>query len=419
LIPVDGGEPRGITRPRAPGVDQSPAFSPDGHRLAYASCAAYRADCHVQVLDLDSAFAAVGSPRQLTPLLRMPRGGITWSRDGTSVIFNAEDVQLNYLWRVDVAGEHPAERIEAAGVNAFFPSISSTGDRLAFSRVIYDQDVYRFEPGRSAQPVARSTVSDGSPQFSPDGQRIAFCSLRSGDAMEVWVAQADGSMPEQLTHGPGRFQCGPSWSPDGRRVAFESIAADGQPHVWTVDTEGGTPQQITSDPGAQMDPTWSRDNEWIYFSWTRANDHDIWRTRVRTGSKERITQGGAFLGRESLDGRTLLYEPKLSDAPLLAQPLAGGAPRTIIACVAGTAFSENQAGIYYVPCSPNPQVPNRDPSVHVLDPVTGTDHEIGRLERFQYDSLPTGFAVSPDGRTILYGRLVKDEADLMIIENFR
>jgi len=57
--------------------------------------------------------------------------------------------------------------------------------------------------------------------------------------------------------------------------------------------------------------------------------------------------------------------------------------------------------------------------VRVLDPATGKDREVGRLEQFEYDMLPSGFAASPDGRTILYGRLVRDEADLVMIENFR
>ena len=38
LIPVQGGEARAITRPKAPEVHQSPKFSPDGHRLAFVSC---------------------------------------------------------------------------------------------------------------------------------------------------------------------------------------------------------------------------------------------------------------------------------------------------------------------------------------------------------------------------------------------
>jgi hypothetical protein len=79
--------------------------------------------------------------------------------------------------------------------------------------------------------------------------------------------------------------------------------------------------------------------------------------------------------------------------------------------------SVSQAGIYYVPCADPTGDP--DPVVRVLDPVTGTDREIGRLEKYQYNNLPAGFAVSPDGRVILYSRAVSSGADLMMIENFR
>ena len=57
--------------------------------------------------------------------------------------------------------------------------------------------------------------------------------------------------------------------------------------------------------------------------------------------------------------------------------------------------------------------------MHVRNPVTGEDRTLGRLEKFEHDSLPSGFAVSPDGQSVLYGRLVRDESDLMLIEGFR
>ena len=421
LIPVQGGAPRAITHPRT-GVHQSPAFSRDGRRLACIACDDGSAwGCQVQVLDLDSSYSPVGSSRPLTGRLRMYVSGLAWTSDGKSIVFNAEDdiLQVSYLWRVGVDGQRPPERIELAGVNALFPSTSPAGDRLAFARLLHDEDIYRVEPGRPAQPVAQSSMFEGLPAFSPDGRRIAFCSTRSGDTMDVWVANADGSNPEQLTHGPGRFQCDPSWSPDGRQIAFQSAPGDeGHPHIWTVDSQGGTPRQITQDPGDQMDPTWSGDGEWIYYSWSRPNDRDIWRARVRTGAKEQVTHGGGFLARESADGKTLFYLPKAVDSPILAQPLGGGAPRSIIACVAGTAFSVNSAGIYYVPCSSS-HPPDPDPPVSVMNVATGTHREVVRLERFRYETVPSGFAVSPDGRTILYSRLVRDEADLMLIENFR
>ncbi len=90
---------------------------------------------------------------------------------------------------------------------------------------------------------------------------------------------------------------------------------------------------------------------------------------------------------------------------------------SVIPCVSGTAVSVAKAGIYYVPCWQ--RASGNNPIVLLRDPVTGKDSKIGRLENYRYDRLPSGFAVSPNGRTILYTRLVSRAADLMMIENFK
>ena len=58
--------------------------------------------------------------------------------------------------------------------------------------------------------------------------------------------------------------------------------------------------------------------------------------------------------------------------------------------------------------------------VRVLNPVTGDDRQVATLVPFLAPGLNVGyFAVSLDGQTILYSRLVSNGADLMLIENFR
>jgi Tol biopolymer transport system component len=366
------------------------------------------------VVDVDSTFASVGPPRPLTPRVLLTITGLTWSGDSTFVIYSAQEASLHYLWRVAAGGGHAPERIDIAGANAVFPS-SGANHRLAFSRYIQDDDIYRLEPDGSSRPLVQSPTFDNNPQVSPDGHRIAFCSMRSNDAMDVWVANADGSAAARLTHGPGDWQCSPTWSPDGRRIAFDSQAEDGSWHIWTADVDGGTLQQITTDPGDQNMPTWSGDGRWIYFSWKQRTGRDIWRIERQTGAKQRVTRGGSGqVGRESADGKTLFYQPATSDAPLLAQPIAGGEARPVVSCVTGTAVAVTRVGVYYIPCSSA-----ANPGVHLLNPDTGADREVGTLEKYQYANVPSGFAASLDGKVIVYGRSVYLEADLMMIENFR
>jgi WD40-like Beta Propeller Repeat len=229
------------------------------------------------------------------------------------------------------------------------------------------------------------------------------------------VAAADGSGARQLTAGPGRFQGAPHWSPDGRRIAFDSEDNEGKWHIWTIDVEGGPPQQITKDPGNQNVPTWSRDGRSIYFVAERGMGADLWRIPAGGGTAVRVTRDGSgLLGIESADGKSLVYQPRDGESPLLALSLTGGPTRQLVKCAKPTAFSVASQSLYYVECGSDP-----NPAVHGMDPLTGRDRLLGRLERFSSGYYPMGLSVSPDGTTILYNKVVHHGADLMLIENFR
>jgi dipeptidyl aminopeptidase/acylaminoacyl peptidase len=372
-------------------------------------------------VDLDAAFAPVGRPRRLTPESVWTINGLTWTRDGTSIIYSARQGSLVHLWRVDAAAARPPERIEMAGRGVQFPAVAPTGDRLAYVHMPEDMDIYRLDPPAPAQPIARSSFADSLPQFSPDGQRMAYCSARSNDAFEVWVAGLDGSPPERLTHGPGQWQCSPAWSPDGTRIAFDSRAEDGSWHVWTIDASGGVPQQVTTEAGDQVRPSWSRDGRWIYFVWKRAHDRDVWRTRGPKRPTERVTHGGSSVhaASESVDGTGVWYMHEQGEGPLLFQPLAGGSPRPVIPCVRGPRFSIGVDAIYYMPCRrANDTSP--DAPVRVFREATGGDRLFATLTDVGgHAGTEVGIVISPNGRTLLYNRLASREADLMLIEHFR
>ncbi len=249
-----------------------------------SSCAA-EYDCDVYVIELNAGFAVVGSPRRLTNQLAYYIDSVGWTRDGDTIIYDVGVTpHLRYLWRVRVDGNRPPERIEMAGLGASGPATTHHDDRLAFSRDTSNFDVYRLVEGQPSSPLLVSSFDDYEAQFSPDNRHLAFTSARSGEAENIWVANADGSGARELAHGPGRAQGSPHWSPDGRHIVFDSWGNDGHWHIWMVDAEGGNLHQLTNDPGDQNVPSWSHDGHWIYFSANR-------RQRARRVARARHGRG--------------------------------------------------------------------------------------------------------------------------------
>ena len=422
-FPVSGGEPRRLTAPESPAIDWMPDVSPDGRRLAYAYCQdpASRTNCDIYIVELDNTLAPHGAPRRLTPMSFWGNRGVTWSSDGRSIIYGVAQPASVALWRVDADGARAPVRIPTGGFNALFPRMTRNIDRLVFTQSVIDTDIFRSEGALVPDPVTRSSVFDGNARFSPDGDRIAFCSARSAGATEVWLANRDGSAAKQVTRGPGQWQCSPSWAPDGRRLAFESLGADGQWSIWLTDVDGGAAHQITKEPGDHRAPSWSHDGRWLYFSSAPDDSRDIWRVELTTLARERLTRAGSGLTAvELLNGRAILYQPLTTahtqdaqDAAVFAQPFGGGEPRQVIECVRGTAFTAVRDAIYYIPCQTGSDV-----AIYRLNPATGERRHVGRLESYQA-GMPSGFEVSPDERTILYDRLVSAGEDLMVMENFK
>ena len=97
--------------------------------------------------------------------------------------------------------------------------------------------------------------------------KIAFISHRDGYD-DVWIMNADGSNPVNLTQ--GRYCASPVWSPDGTKIAYIDVDDDETwPYggeIWLMDVDGSNPQQVTDDSVEKLRLWWSEDGRSLYYT---------------------------------------------------------------------------------------------------------------------------------------------------------
>jgi Tol biopolymer transport system component len=418
LVAVGGGESRPLTSPQPPAIDTSPAFSPDGQSLAYIRCddAGTASACDIHVLSLDSDARPQGPSRQLTRE-KFWAGGLTWTRDGRSIVYGIFGGAHSHLWRIRADGTGAPDRIELAGLGALEPSSGRSRDRLVFTRYVVDFHMHRLQPGAPETPFAQSSMVDCNPQYSPDGRRVAFHSGRAEEKDEIWLADADGTSVARLTRGPGKAQRAPSWSPDGRTIAFQSHADDGGSDIWTIGVDGSGLKRITHDPGDEQWPSFSHDGRLLYFVSARTGRPEIWRVPAAGGGEEQVTHGGGIRPLETRDGLTLYYmrNEGLGDGQLLARPTQGGPERIVAPCVPYTAYAVGPLGVFHVGCDKARPAGGHRP-VWPRD-AAGRDSQVATIDLTGFAGI-VGFSVAPDGSSILYGTAAFSTT-IMMIENFQ
>lgn len=187
----------------------------------------------------------------------------------------------------------PTDDLEALpGEGAPIAFTSSRPDRTS-------QDAFRIEADGSGEerltwPDVWDEWGEFNPDWSPDGERVAFDTERDGGGAQVlWTIDADGTNAERVEGIEDDVVPGidPSWSPDGEELAFTHFAGD-DGEIYRISAEGGQPVQLTDDSFDDVDPAWSPDGEHIAFASDRGGKYDIWLLRADgEGEPVQLTSG--------------------------------------------------------------------------------------------------------------------------------
>jgi TolB protein len=200
---VRTGERRLISQ-RA-GVNQAPAFSPDGNRLAL-TLSGSGGNLDIWLLDL--------ATQQLTRLTDDPAVDTepTWSTDGKSIYFTSDRAGGPQIYKIDIANPRRVQRVSFGSGYVARPRVSPDGTKLAF--VTREGSNYRI----AVQDLASGTVSvlshgslDESPSFAPNGATIIYAG-RDGAIGSLQSVSVDGLVSQRLTSSQGELR-EPAWEP--------------------------------------------------------------------------------------------------------------------------------------------------------------------------------------------------------------
>ena len=148
--------------------------------------------------------------------------------------------------------------------------VSPDGQHIVFDLL---GDIYKLPiAGGKAECIRSGIAWEVQPRFSPDGSKILFTS-DAGNGDNIWVMDADGQNPKQITKESFRLLNNPEWMPDGEYIVarkhFTSGRSLGAGEIWMYHTTGGSGVQLTKRKNDQQDvnePCVSPDGRYIYFS---------------------------------------------------------------------------------------------------------------------------------------------------------
>jgi TolB protein len=189
-----------------PGLNITPAASPDGTWVAFATSQ-----------DGNSEIYRINTNTKKMQRLTMHSGGDlspSWSPTGQEIVFTSDRGGGPQLYIMSADGSNLRRLTYEGGYNAA-PAWSPRGNWIAYV-CRTEEKQYKLclitPDGQKRLQITTGTSVDDSPAWSPDGRHLVFSSSLEGRS-HIFMINADGTERERLTQG-GTYHGSPAWSPN-------------------------------------------------------------------------------------------------------------------------------------------------------------------------------------------------------------
>jgi Tol biopolymer transport system component len=227
------------------------------------------------------------------------------SRNSRLIVLQSDAVQTGLSWRDRAGAEGQAITLPPGPWKVLRLSPDARRAGVTNGTDIWVVDLARSMPTR----FARTSSTEATLAWSPDGGRVAFVSKQTGRS-EIFVGSADGSgSPELVPTTDALFKYVQDWSPDGRFVIFQTFEPSSGRNLWLLPMSGDRkPEPYLQTPYVEADARVSPDGRWLAYDSNESGGVEVYiQSFPKPGHKVRVSTDGGLAPAWSRAGKELLY----------------------------------------------------------------------------------------------------------------